>query len=139
MTNATTQNAPTFYPALRYRDARAAIAWLCKAFGFREQAVYGEGDVVHHAQLTFGNGVLMLGTSRPDAYGRSPAEVDGTVTASIYVYVADVDAHCRRAEEAGATITRGPEDMDYGSREYSAKDLEGHVWSFGTYHPAASD
>jgi uncharacterized glyoxalase superfamily protein PhnB len=127
--------APTFYPALRYRDARAAIAWLCKAFGFEEHVVYGDGDDVHHAELSFGTGIVMLGSSRPDAYGRSPAELDGAVSGSIYAYVAEIDAHYERAKAAGATIVREIQDTDYGSREYSARDLEGHVWSFGTYHP----
>jgi uncharacterized glyoxalase superfamily protein PhnB len=139
MTSSTTETAPTFYPGLRYRDARAAIAWLCKAFGFAEQAVYGEGDVVHHAQLTFGNGIVMLGSSRPDSYGRSPAELGGAVSSTVYVYVAEIDAHCQRAKQAGAEIVRELQDTDYGSREYSARDPEGHVWSFGTYHPAVGD
>jgi uncharacterized glyoxalase superfamily protein PhnB len=139
MTNTTTENAPTFYPALRYRDARAAIAWLCKTFGFTEHAVYGEGDVIHHAELAFGNGIVMLGSSRPDAYGRSPAELDGAVTGSIYAAVAEIDAHYQRAKDAGATIVREIQDTDYGSREYSARDPEGHVWSFGTYRPAVEE
>lgn len=128
--------APTFYPALRYRDARAAIAWLCKAFGFEEHVVYGEGDDVHHAELSFGTGIVMLGSSRPDTYGRSPAELGGAVSGSIYAYVAEIDAHHERAKAAGATIVREIQDTDYGSREYSARDLEGHVWSFGTYRPS---
>jgi uncharacterized glyoxalase superfamily protein PhnB len=137
MTNTAT-TAPTFYPALRYRDARAAIAWLCTAFDFEEHVVYGEGDDVHHAELSFGNGLIMLGSSRPnDAYGCSPAELDGKVTGSVYVFVADVNAHYERAVENGATIVRELSDTDYGSREYSARDPEGHIWSFGSYHPAA--
>ena len=132
----TTETAPTFYPALRYRDARAAITWLCHVFGFKERAVYGDAESVHHAELTFGNGIVMLGSSRPDACGRSPAELEGAVTGSIYAAVAEIDAHYRHAKEAGATIVREIQDTDYGSREYSARDPEGHLWSFGTYRPA---
>jgi len=51
------------------------------------------------------------------------------------VYVADVDAHYARAKAAGAEIVMELEDTDYGSRGYSVRDLEGHLWSFGTYHP----
>ena len=65
---------------------------------------------------------------------RSPREI-GETTASIYIYVADPDAHHARAKAAGARILREPMDQDYGSREYSASDPEGYSWSFGTYRP----
>ncbi|MBV9409710.1 MAG: VOC family protein [Candidatus Eremiobacteraeota bacterium] len=140
MTDTRIDTAPTFYPCLRYRDARAAIAWLGRAFGLRERVVYGEGDMVHHAELALGNGIVMLGSAREDALGTAtPAETGGKVTGLIYVYVAEIDAHHDRAVAAGATIVRPPQDTDYGSREYGARDLEGNYWSFGTYHPAASD
>ena len=140
MTDTHIDTAPTFYPFFRYRDARAAIAWLGRAFGLRERVVYGEGDVVHHAELKLGNGIVMLGSAREDALGTAtPAEVGGKVTGGVYVYVAEIDAHHDAAVAAGATIVRPLQDTDYGSREYAAQDLEGNLWSFGTYRPAASD
>jgi len=126
------------FPFLRYRDAPAAIDWLVKAFGFEEQTVVpNEDGTVAHAELSFGRSVIMLATAREDELRiKSPRDL-GAVSGGIYVYLEDVDAHCTRARAAGAEIIRGPEDTDYGSREYTARDLEGHLWSFGTYRPEA--
>ena len=126
------------FPFLRYRDAPAAIDWLVKAFGFEEQMVVpGENGTVAHAQLSFGPGVVMLGTARDDELQmKSPRDLSA-VNQGIYVYLEDVDTHCERARAVGAEIIRGPENTDYGSREYTARDLEGHLWSFGTYRPSA--
>jgi len=126
---------PSIYPALRYADAAAAADWLEHAFGFETIATHrGENGQVAHTELRFGNGVIMLGSARPDAFGTSPQQLGG-VTGSIYTYVEDVDAHAERARAAGAEILRGPQDTEYGSREYSVRDPEGQVWSFGTYLP----
>jgi uncharacterized glyoxalase superfamily protein PhnB len=128
----------TIVPALRYRDAPAAIEWLCGAFGFEKHAVYaGEPGIVEHAQLTFGNGMIMLGSARDDDYGRllnAPRDV-GAVTQSVYLIVDDADAHYARAKAAGAEIVREIETQDYGGRDYTCRDPEGHVWTFGTYDP----
>ena len=125
------------FPFLRYRDAPAAIDWLVKAFGFEEQMVVpGDNGTVAHAQLSFGAGVIMLGTARDDELRmKSPRDLSA-VNQGIYVYLEDVDTHCERARIIGAEIIRGPENTDYGSREYTARDLEGHLWSFGTYRPS---
>ena len=119
-------------PTLRYQDAPAAIDFLERAFGFERKAVYGEGDVVHHAELTHGRGMVMLGST-----GRGDPQFD-TARSSAYVIVADPDALYDRARAAGAEITRELQDTDYGSREFSARDPEGNVWSFGTYDPFAA-
>jgi uncharacterized glyoxalase superfamily protein PhnB len=134
-TQTTTQ---VLFPFLRYRDAPAAIDWLVKAFDFAEQMVVPGGNgTVAHAQLSFGPAVIMLGTARDDELRmKSPRDL-GAVNQGIYVYLEDVDAHCERARAIGAEIIRGPENTDYGSREYTARDLEGHLWSFGTYRPSA--
>lgn len=137
MTHATLQSTQVLYPALRYEDAHVAIRWLCEAFGFEKQEVYdGPDGTVAHAQLTLNGAVLMLGSARDGGVypGRTPKQLGG-VTGSIYVYVADPDAHCARARAAGAGIMLEPYDTDYGSREYAAYDVEGYWWSFGTYHP----
>ncbi len=127
---------PNIFPALRYRDANAAIKWLERAFGFQEKAVYrGEDGTVNHAELALGAGLVMLGQSRPEGWLSGRAPDARTSTASIYIVVADPDAHYERARAAGAEIVHELTDEDYGSREYSARDLEGNLWSFGTYDP----
>jgi uncharacterized glyoxalase superfamily protein PhnB len=114
---------PDIFPTLRFADADAALAWLTRAFGFQQQAVHRDDrGAVRHAEMSLGTGTIMFGQGDPAAQG-------------IYVAVADADAHYQRAKAAGAEITREIEDMPYGAREYSARDLDGHSWSFGTYRP----
>jgi uncharacterized glyoxalase superfamily protein PhnB len=117
-------------PTLRYRDAGAAIDFLERAFGFQRKAVHeNEDGTVAHAELTHGRGMVMIGSS-----GAGDPQFD-TAHTSIYVVVDDPDAVHERALAAGADISRGLTDMDYGSREFTARDGEGNVWSFGTYDP----
>jgi uncharacterized glyoxalase superfamily protein PhnB len=125
-----TTQPPTISPCLRYRDPAAALDWLERAFGFERVADYrdDDGNVVH-AEIRHGTGMVMISTSRDDAYG--PHVGQGWA----YVVVEDPDAHYARAKEAGAEILREIEDQDYGSRDYSARDPEGNIWSFGTYQP----
>jgi uncharacterized glyoxalase superfamily protein PhnB len=121
------------FPALRYENGPAAVDFLGKAFGFEKQMVVpGPNGTIAHAQLKIGPGVIMLG-SAGDETGTNPW---ATTKQGVYVYVADVDAHYRRAKAAGAEIVRDIADTEYGSREYSVRDPEGHLWSFGTYRPA---
>jgi uncharacterized glyoxalase superfamily protein PhnB len=130
----------TIIPAMQYRDARAAIAFLTGAFGFAEKAVYdGPDGSVAHAELTLGNGMVMLGSATETEHSKllvRPADAGG-VTMSIYCVVTDADAHFAQAKAAGAEIVREPVTQDYGGRDYTAKDPEGHVWTFGTYDPMA--
>jgi uncharacterized glyoxalase superfamily protein PhnB len=134
----------TVIPSLRYENAPKAIDWLCRAFGFeRHLVVPGEGGTIAHAQLTYGRGMIMLGSSGAHGGGfdelvKAPGEVGGIGTQSPYVIVEDADAHLARARAAGAEIVLDIEDKDYGGRGYTCRDLEGHVWSFGTYDPWAS-
>lgn len=129
----------TIIPCLRYRNAHVAIDWLCDAFGFERHAVYAEGDVVHHAQLTFGNGMIMLGSAEAGGeWGEQivqPADIGLRQTQSPCVIVGDADAHYARAKAAGATIVQDIADQGYGGRGYSCRDLEGHLWWFGSYDP----
>lgn len=128
---------PAIIPYIRYEDAPAMLNWLEDAFGFRRHAVHEEGDRIVHAEVTYGNGMFMVGSAggdEPEA-ARTPNQLGGNATGGMYVVVDDVDAHCEHARAAGAEIVREPEDQDYGSRDYSARDPEGHVWSFGTYRP----
>lgn len=126
----------TIFPILRYNDARAAIRWLCQAFGFMEVFCTPEdGPFVRHARLRLGENIIMVGSVRPDDGIASP-QVLGTATQMLAVYVEDPDAHFERARTAGARILYPPKDTDFGSREYHVADLEGHPWTFGTFRPA---
>ena len=132
---------PAIIPCLAYRDAHAAIDFLCDAFGFARNAIYESEDKsrVDHAQLTLDGNMMMLSSASRQSEDRlgmvTPAETGGKVTACIYVVLGDPDAHHARAAAAGARIINPPTDQDYGGRSYEARDLEGNVWSFGTYDP----
>jgi uncharacterized glyoxalase superfamily protein PhnB len=133
------ESRSTVIPALRYRDAPAAIEWLCSVLGFTRHAVYeGAGGVINHAELALGGGMIMLGSMKDDEHGRrfkAPAELGGAETCSAYIVVPDADAVYARAQAAGATIVRPLQQMEYGSREFTVNDPEGHSWSVGTYDP----
>jgi uncharacterized glyoxalase superfamily protein PhnB len=130
----------TMHPYARYEDVRAAIDWLERAFGLeRRMVVPSEDGGVVHAELGLGGSVFMLGPAGGTDIGVKTPRAAGTATGGVYVVVENVDAHCERAREAGAEIVREPEDTPYGSREYMARDLEGHPWSFGTYAPGSED
>jgi uncharacterized glyoxalase superfamily protein PhnB len=126
--------SPTVFPAMKVRDGHAAIEWLETAFGFERRAVHEAADgTVAHAELAFGDdGMIMLGgeSRTPD-----PENPWATARLGLYVHVDDVDAHYERARAAGAAIVRELADTPYGAREYSCRDPDGHLWSFGTYHP----
>jgi uncharacterized glyoxalase superfamily protein PhnB len=133
------ESRSTVMPALRYRNAPAAIDWLCQVFGFERHAVHAAPDgTIGHAELALGGGMIMLGSARDDTYGRgfkAPDELGGVETRSAYIVVADVDAVYARAQAAGAAVVRPLKDTGYGSREFTVKDPEGHSWSVGTYDP----
>jgi uncharacterized glyoxalase superfamily protein PhnB len=121
------------HPTLRYDDPRAAITFLTRALGLVEQQVYtDDSGAVAHAELSFGDGVVMLGTR---AGGDDRFD---TGRAVIYL-VADgadaVDAHHDRAVAAGAEVVLEPTDQPYGSREFAVLDPEGNVWTVGSYRP----
>ncbi len=142
MTNLTHNSNSTVIPGLRYRDAMTMIDWLCEAFGFEKHAVYeGPNRTVMHAQLTFGKGMIMLGSidngSPSSKRMKQPDEIGGAETQSPYLVVADCDAAYARAKAAGATIILDLEEKDYGGKGFSCSDPEGHVWAFGSYDPWA--
>jgi uncharacterized glyoxalase superfamily protein PhnB len=130
-------------PSFAYEDAHAAIAFLCDAFGFEKHAVYEDANgTIEHAQLKLGAFFIMLGTAgrNPDWPSSSPKTLGGT-TGGTYVVLesdADVDAHYAHAKAAGAHILREPKSPEYGGRDYSARDAEGYLWSFGSYRPEAA-
>jgi uncharacterized glyoxalase superfamily protein PhnB len=129
------ENAPNIFPALRYHDGPAAIAWLARAFGFTPQLEVPAPDgSIAHAEMRLGPGFIMLGSSTGQHGADNPWD---RARMGVYVCVEDIDAHYQRARAAGAEIVRELKATDYGSREYSVRDLEGNLWSFGTYRPAA--
>ena len=128
-----TQN---IFPALRYQDADAALAWLTEAFGTEERDVYRDGNGrIQHAELKLGDGLIMFGSDDGSGFlgGSPPDPRAGTI--SLYIVVADPDMLHARATGADAEVVRELTDTDYGAREFSVRDLEGNLWSFGTYNP----
>ena len=133
---------PRIAPGLYYRDAAAAIDWLCRAFGFAVRLrVEGEGGVIVHCELEYGEGLIMVGQEEregePARFPRrrmSPLGTPGN-TQDLMLYVDDVDAHCAQARAAGAAIVAEPAVHDYGEdhwadRSYGALDPDGHLWWF---------
>lgn len=130
-------------PTLRYHKAPEAIEWLCKAFGFEKHLVVpGEDNTIAHAQLKFGNSMIMLGSMHDNEYGavvQPPQSPDRINTQAAYIIVEAIDEHYKRAVAAGAEIVMDIEDADYGGRGYTCRDPQGIVWSFGSYDPWASE
>ena len=127
-------------PGMLYRDAMTMIDWLQRAFGFHKKAVYMAGEnLVAHAELTFGNGMVMLGSvanqSEVSAFRVQPEEIGNRETQSAYLVVTDCVPVYESAKAAGARIILALRDMDYGGQAFTCADPEGHIWSFGTYDP----
>lgn len=130
------RTTPDIFPCFRYSDAPAAIDWLERAFGFaRGLVVPDDTGGITHAEMRVGRGMVMLGSRRR---GDTPVDRALDLGAQVaYLVVADIDAHHARAAGAGAEIILAPFNTGYGSRDYIARDPEGHVWCFGTYDPYA--
>jgi uncharacterized glyoxalase superfamily protein PhnB len=140
MNSSPKQCRSTIVPGLRYRDALAAIDWLVRAFGFEKHAVYlGANNTVAHAQLTFGNGMIMIGSvdngSPTACLVKQPADIGNVETQSPYLIVADCDALYASAKAAGAQMIFDLEEKDYGGKGFTCRDPEGHIWHFGSYDP----
>jgi uncharacterized glyoxalase superfamily protein PhnB len=131
-----TKHSPLISAVFRYNDAPAALEWLMHAFGFEKRSDYRTPDgSVAYADLRFGNsviGVSSTSTSAPD----SPW---ATTRQGLYVRVDNPDAYHDRAKAAGAQIVLPLQDMDYGSRDFSLRDVGGNLWGFGTYDMGATD
>ena len=128
---------PRISSSLYYEDASKAIDFLCRAFGFELRLkIEGDAGRIEHSELVFGDAVVMVGSAdHPDKakYRRAPTQAGGANTQNMMVYVDDVEAHCRQAQAAGATIVEPPTTHDYGDdywadRSYGALDPEGHLW-----------
>lgn len=133
----------TLIPTLRYRDAHAAIDWLCNVLGFHRHAVYtGPDNTVAHAELTLGSGMVMLGSAtnpslHPDR-NVLPNEVGGRAMSPVYVVVPDCTPVYERVQASGAEVLMELSTMDYGGQAFTLRDPEGYQWSVGEYDPWAS-
>jgi uncharacterized glyoxalase superfamily protein PhnB len=116
----------TVIPVLAYPEVRAAVDWLCGAFGFEERLRIAD----HRAQLSFeGGAIVVAGLSGSSI--NTPASGSALVTThSVMVRVSDVDAHHARATQFGVKALGPPTDFPYGERQYTAQDLGGHLWTF---------
>ena len=135
-------NFPRITSGLTYRDAAAMIEWLCDAFGFSLRLkVEGDAGRVVHSELTYGDGVIMVGGEESGAGARwnvdrrSPASIGGCNTQGLMVYVDDIEAHCAHARAKGAKVVDEISIHDYGDdywadKSYGALDPEGHLWWF---------
>ena len=134
------QTKSTVIPGMRYRDCPAMIEWLCKALGFEKHVVYPNPDgTIGHAQLTFGNGMIMLGSvtngTPASAFTKQPDEIGGCETQAACLIVSDTDSIYASAKAAGAEMIMDIADMHYGGRAFSCRDPEGHIWHVGSYDP----
>ena len=130
-------------PTMQYKNAQAAIDWLCKAFGFEKHLiVQGENNTISHAQLTYGNSMIMLSSKSNNEYGRlikTPESFNGINTQAPYIVVEKIDEHYKNSVAVGAEIIIEIKDEDYGGRGYTCKDNEGYIWNFGSYNPWTED
>lgn len=129
----------TLISSISYKNPRAAIAWLEKAFGFEVAMLIEdrEGHIVH-SEMSFGASGVMVGGEWSEDH-KSPASIGGKNTQSVHIHIeTDLDAHCERARGAGAEIVMAPETQFYGDRTYRARDPEGHIWTVGQTVKAVS-
>jgi|SRR5688572_23697202 len=134
------QTKSTVIPGLRYRNAPAAIDWLCNVLGFEKQLVVpGEtNNSILHAQLKLGGGMIMLGSVNDNDFGRlmaQPEEIGGKETQCSYVLVDDADVVYEKVKASGVEIVMPIKDEEYGGRAFTCRDPEGHIWAVGTYNP----
>ncbi|HMG16089.1 MAG TPA: VOC family protein [Saprospiraceae bacterium] len=133
--------ATSIIPCLSYKDAPAAIEWLCKAFGFEKQLIVpGENDTIAHSELSLGGNLMIMVSSMQNNSEflkmiKLPADIGGFVTQSPYIVVDDPDALYAQAVSHGAKIALDIKTEDYGGRGFSCFDPEGHLWNFGSYNP----
>jgi PhnB protein len=120
-------------PYLYMSDATGAIEFYKKVFGATERMrMPAPGGKVGHAELEFGDSVVMLADEYPDIGCRSPRSVGGSPVGLLF-YVPDVDAVFARAVAAGAKVTQAIEDKFYGDRAGSLTDPFGHNWHIATH------
>ena len=123
----------TATPYLVVDDAAEALEYYKKAFGAKERGRMEAPDgKIGHAEIQIGDSLVMLSDPFPQASTRTPKELGGT-TASVFLYVEDVDKVVQRAVDAGATVTMEVEDQFWGDRFGTITDPFGHSWSVATH------
>ena len=129
-------------PTMPYRNTTAMVDWLCDALGFQRQVIVkGEDEKIKHAELTFGESMIMVVGVQDFPFEKlvvHPDQVGGVETQTCYLIVADVEAHFARAKAKGAEIIFAVSVENHGGRGYACRDPEGHMWMFGTYDPRRS-
>ena len=118
-------------PSVTYKNPRAALAWLERAFGFEPALIVADDKgEIGHAEMRHDDCSLSVGGEWSDVI-RSPLSTAGKNTQTVRVHLRNgIDAHCERARAAGAVILQEPAEQFYGDRTYRAQGPEGHVWSF---------
>ncbi len=118
-------------PAICYKDPKAAIAFLEKAFGFEIAVLLTTSDgEIAHCEMSAGD--FNIGVMGEWSTHKPAASLDGYSTHLMMIRIeSGLDAHCERARRAGAKILEEPQDQFYGERTYRVADLEGNVWRFG--------
>lgn len=120
-------------PYLAVDDAAAAIEYYKRAFGATERMrMDAPNGKIAHAELEIGDSLVMLSDPFPQASTTPPKQLGGT-SASVFLYVEDVDAVVKRAVDAGATVTMEVADQFWGDRFGSVTDPFGHSWSIATH------
>lgn len=123
----------TLTPYLVVEDAARAIDFYKRAFGAQERVrMGGPGGKIGHAELKIGDSMIMLSDEMPGGGCRSPHSLGGT-TASVFLYVNDVDSAFKQAEAAGAKAEMPPTDMFWGDRFGKLSDPFGHSWAMATH------
>jgi uncharacterized glyoxalase superfamily protein PhnB len=122
----------TLTSAVSYKDPRAAMLWLERAFGFDVAMVIEDDDEnAVHIEMRFGDCLIMVGGEWSENH-RSPASLGGKNTQAVHIHIeSDIDAHYARAKAAGAEIVAELEEQFYGDKTYRCRDPEGHIWTVG--------
>lgn len=133
-------NATAIIPSITYSNASEAIEWLCNAFGFQKHLIVpGSDGKIIHAELTLGNVMIMIGSSESGTefskHIKTPSQLEGFETQSPYIVIDNPDSLYANAKKYGAKIVIDIKTEDYGGRGFTCYDIEGHLWSFGSYNP----
>lgn len=132
-------NETGVFPLIRYRDVTKAVHWLMRCFGFNAYNLVKNSDnTIAYAELSYGAGVFMIGPvglSSLDEMLKQPHEINGINTQCSYVSLKDIESHYRQSCREGAEIILELRQHDNGDHTYVARDIEGHLWNFGTYSP----
>lgn len=118
---------------ITYRELIQACDWLARVFGFTEYYRYGRP--VSSIQMYLGDAHIML--SGPRGHTETPAKL-GYGTQMLTIMVPDVEAHCRKAKQEGATVWEELSETVYGEKQDGVGDLDGHRWLFSQHARDAS-